>query len=169
MVERDSPEKDTGVKLATVYDTVERRLATIWNAIDAIDTKTNIILGFASVVLAVLVGFFSTDPNRWQTFSLVLFFIALLSYIALVILSVLSYRVAGWSYRPDPNTLMKHCKDGNHSVNDIREWVIDECTLACNDNLAQLQKKAHMTNLVLYLFATETVLLVIGLAYSLVA
>jgi len=168
MSSSDSADKNLEARFTIACEVIEHRLTIIWNAIDAIDTKTNVILGFASVILVVLVGFFSLESSKWQDPSLVLFFLASLSYVALIIVSILSYRTRGWSYRPDPATLVKHCQDNNRSANDIREWVVSECESACSNNLVMLRKKSKLTNLVLYLFAAETVLLVSGLAYPLV-
>lgn len=164
----DSADKNLEAKFTIACEVIEHRLAILWNAIDAIDTKTNVILGFASVILVILVGFFSLEPSKWQVPSLVVFFLALLSYIMLVIVSILSYRIRGWSYRPDPATLIKHCEDNNYSADDIREWVASECKSACCDNLAMLRRKSELTNLVLYVFAAETMLLAFGLAYTLI-
>ena len=161
-------DKDLEAKFTIACEVIEHRLDILWNAIDAIDTKTNVVLGFASVVLLILAGFFSLEPSKWQNLSLVLFILALLSYIVLVIVSILSYRIRGWSYKPDPATLIEHCQDNNCSADAVREWVVSECESACYDNLAMLQKKSKLTNLVLYLFATETVLLAFGLAYTLI-
>lgn len=161
-------DKNLEAKFTTACEVIEHRLDILWNAIDAVDTKTNVILGFASVVLVILAGFFSVEPSKWQGTSLVLFLLALSSYIALVILSILSYKVRGWSYRPDPATLIEHCQDNNCSSDDIRAWVTSECKSACYDNLAMLKKKSKLTNLVIYLFAAETVLLAFGLAYTLI-
>jgi len=168
MGDLDSVDKNLEAKFTSAYEIIEHRLTVLWNAIDAIDTKTNIILGFASGILVILVGFFSLEPGKWQAPSLVLFFLALLSYVILVIVSILSYRIREWSYRPDPATLIKHCQDNTCSADDIREWVINECESACSNNLAMLQEKSKLTNLVLYLFAAETVLLAFGLAYTLI-
>jgi hypothetical protein len=168
MDEPDSAGKNLEAKFTTACEVIEHRLDTLWNAVDAIDTKTNVILGFASVVLVILAGFFSVEPSKWQGPSLVLFLLALSSYIALVVLSILSYRIRGWSYKPDPATLVEHCQDNNRSADDIRAWVIDECKSACYDNLDILKEKSKLTNLVIYLFATETVLLALGLAYTLI-
>lgn len=154
-------------KLSIACALIEKRLATIWDAIDAIDTKTNIILGFASVVLVVLVGFFSLEPSRWSTLSLVLFILALISYVVLVILSVLSYQIKGWSYRPEPSTLLKYCKDDKRSLEDISKWIANEVKTAVDTNLIYLEKKAKRTNCVIYLFAAETILLAFGLAFTL--
>jgi hypothetical protein len=161
-------DKTPEAKFTIACEVIEHRLDILWNAIDAIDTKTNVILGFASVVLTILAGFFSLEPSKWQALSLFLFFLALLSYIALVIVSILSYRIRGWSYRPNPATLIEHCQDNNYSADDVRAWVASECKSACYDNLAMLKKKSELTNLVIYLFAAETVLLAFGLAYTLI-
>ena len=168
MSSSNSADKNLEAKFTIACEVIEHRLSIVWNAVDAIDTKTNVILGFASVILVVLVGFFSFESSKWEAPSLALFFLALLSYVALVVVSILSYRIKGWSYRPDPATLIKHCQDNNYSADDIREWVVSECGSACYDNLAMLQKKSKLTNLVLYLFTTETVLLAFGLAYTLI-
>jgi len=161
-------DKNLEAKFTIACEVIEHRLSIVWNAVDAIDTKTNVILGFASIILVVLVGFFSLEPGKWQIPSLVLFFLALVSYIILVIVSILSYRIRGWSYKPDPATLIRHCQDDTRSADDVRMWVISECESACSNNLVMLQEKSKLTNRVLYLFATETVLLAFGLAYSLI-
>jgi len=95
-------------------------------------------------------------------------FPALVSYVILVIVSILSYRIRGWSYKPDPATLVRHCQDDTCSADDVRMWVVNECESACSGNLVMLQEKSKLTNWVLYLFAAETVLLAFGLAYTLI-
>ncbi len=162
-------EKRLDEKFTTAYEVVEHRLTALWNAIDAIDTKTHIVIGFASVILVVLGGFYSLEPGAWPHLSLILFATALLSYIVLVVLGVLSYRIRGWSYKPDPATLLQHCEDETCSTSDMKRWVVNECKLACYDNLEKLKKKSTLTNWVLRTFAAETILLVSGLAYALVA
>ena len=156
MDKQDLPNRNSEDKLEIACKVIEHRLGVIWNAVDAIDSKTNIILGFASVIITVLVGFFSLDPSKWQTPSLVLFSLALISYILIVILSILSYRIRLWSYKPDPATLLKHCIDTQYDSDDIREWVAKECQAACCDNLKLMQKKSRLTNWVLYMFTLET-------------
>ena len=168
MGKHDSVNDNQTAKLISAYEVIEHRLSVIWNAIDAVDTKTNIILGFASVILVILVGFFSLDPAKWQIPSLILFFLALVSYVILVIVSILSYRIRGWSYKPDPATLIQHCQDEDCAADGVRKWVASECESALSDNLVMLQKKANLTNWVLYLFAAETVLLAFALAYTLI-
>jgi len=153
-------------KLTIACELIERRLTAIWSAIDAVDTKINIALGFASTILVLLAGFYSLGPTAWPVLSLALFGLALVAYIALAVLSVLAYMVRAWSYRPDPNTLVQHCKDKEYCIIDIKQWASDECKLACYDNVEKLNKKATLTNWVLGIFALQTVLIVFGLAYA---
>ncbi|MGD0854367.1 MAG: hypothetical protein ABSA18_00995 [Dehalococcoidia bacterium] len=156
-------------KFTFAYSVIEHRLTQIWTAIDALDTKTNIILGFASVILVILAGLISVNQGKWHPGSLVLFGLATISYLVLVALSILSYKVTNWSYRPDPKTLLAHCQNENYSANDIEEWVIRECESACYENIKLAQRKARLTNWVIYLFSAETVLQVTAIACALIS
>ncbi len=160
-------EHDQVDKLTIACEVTERRLTALWSAIDAVDTKTNITLGFASTIVVIIAGFYSFEPRIWPIPSVVLFGVALITYIILVVLSVLSYRIRGWSYRPDPGTLITHCQNNDCSVADMKHWVADECRVACYDNLKMLVRKSNLTNWVLITFAMETIFLVSGLAYGL--
>lgn len=166
MANRDVEDLDFEDKMTTAHEVIEHRLAVLWNAIDTIDTKTNIILGFASTLLIILAGFYSLGTKAWPTLSIVLFGLALVAYVTLLILSILSYRVRDWSYRPDTKTLLEHSKDRKYNKADIESWVATEYMSACYENLAMLKTKSRLTNLVLYAFAIETITLVSGLTYD---
>jgi hypothetical protein len=166
MAKLDSDNQELKDKSAIAHEVIEHRLAALWDAIDAIDTKTNIILGFASALLVLLAGFYSWGDRDWPLVSLILFAFALAAYITIVVLSIRAYKVKGWSYRPDPSTLIKHSEDANLSVSDIRLWVTKECKLAIDDNLASLDKKAALTNYALRTFAAESTLIAVGLYYG---
>lgn len=167
MTERDVEDLDLEDKLTTAHEVIEHRLTALWKAIDTIDTKTNIILGFASTILVILAGFYSLGTKAWPALSIVLFVIALAAYITLLILSIFSYRIRDWSYRPDANTLIEHSQDRKYNKADIEGWVATECMSACYANLGMLKTKSRLTNWVLYAFAVETVTLTSGLAYGL--
>ena len=163
MAERDLRQQELRDKFAIAHEVVEHRLAALWSAIDAIDTKVNIILGFASAVLVLLAGFYSWGDKDWPLVSLILFGFALAAYITVVILILRAYKVKGWSYRPDPSTLIKHSENTKLSVSDIRLWVVKECKLSINSTLADLNKKAILTNWALRIFAAESTLITVGL------
>ena len=167
MEEHNLEEQHLESKLTMACEVVEHRLTALWSAVDAIDTKLNIALGFASTILVLLAGFYSLGSRTWPLSSLVLFGLALVAYIVLAVLSIKAYRVKAWSYRPDIDTLLQHCKDKKYSVADIKQWVADECNKSCYDNLDKLNKKATLTNRVLVTLAVETILLASGLAYAL--
>lgn len=154
-------------KLGVSLEIVERRLGAILNAVDSIDSKTNLALGFASTILVILGGLYSLSPRQWPLLSLILFILALVAYIALVVLSVLSYRVRDWSYRPEPSTLLEHCENEDITPNQLMQWIFKECESACKNNLKKLSSKSKMTNLVLMMLAAETLLLAVGLVYGL--
>lgn len=154
-------------KCTVACEVIEHRLSALWSAIDAVDAKTNITLGFASTIVVIIAGFYSLEVRAWPTASLVLFGLALVSYILLVIFSLLSYRIRGWSYRPDPSTLISHCLNDRYSMVDIKHWVADECKVAIDTNSQMLNKKSSLTNWALVVFAIETILLVSGLTYGL--
>lgn len=166
MEEHNLEDRTLEDKLTIACEFIERRLTAIWSAIDAVDTKINIALGFASTILVLLAGFYSLGPSTWPLLSLILFGLASVAYIVLAILSVLVYMVRAWSYRPDPSTLVQHCKDKGYCIADIKQWAADECKSSCYDNLEKLNKKATLTNWVLGILALQTILIVFGLVYA---
>ena len=120
MPKRDEYDMDLEGKLTTAHKVIEDRLTALWSSIDTIDTKTNIILGFASIILILFAGFYSLGIQSLGSKALpvicvVLFSIALVAYIVLLVLSILSYRIRDWSYRPDPTTLIENSKNGKYT------------------------------------------------------
>jgi cell division protein FtsL len=92
-------------------------------------------LGFASIALALIAGFFSGEQFTLPTTSKYLFYGALLAYIFVVILSIMSYRTKEWSFRPEPETLVSHCTDKECSVGEIRNWLVNEIKESYTKNL----------------------------------
>jgi len=169
MPKHDEDEMDLEGKLTTAHKVSEERLAALWSAIDTADTKTNVILGFASIILILFAGFYSLGNQSLENKALpvicvLLFSIALVAYIVLLVLSILSYRIRDWSYRPDLKTLIENSKNEKYNKANIEAWVADECESAFSANLILLRNKSKKTNGVLYAFAVETVALASGLA-----
>jgi len=154
-------------KLTIACEVTESRLAVLWSAIDSIDTKINVALGFASAILGLLVGFYTLEDKAWPLPSLVLFGFAIVAYLLLAILSILAYRVKAWSYRPDVATLLQHCDNKEYNTAQIKRWVVDECNQSCYRNLENLNKKANLANYILVILVVQTVLLISGLFYAL--
>lgn len=154
-------------KLNVACEVIEHRLSVLWSAIDSIDTKTNIILGFASAILGLLAGFYALEDKVWPFLSLALFCLAGMAYIVLAILSISAYRIKAWSYRPDVKTLLQNCGDNKYDVSQIKKWLADECICSCYDNLNDLKKKASLVNWGLVLLIIETIFLTAGLTYAL--
>ena len=98
-------------KFVLAFEVIELRLSAIWNAIDSIDTKTNILLGFGSTIIIIIAGFYSLESYKWTLTMIFLFGIAAFAYIILVTLCILSYKIRNWDYRPEPKTLLMNCKD----------------------------------------------------------
>ena len=166
MAENSSHQQELSEKLSLAHEVIEHRLTAIWRAIDSVDTKTNIILGFASVVLVFLAGFYSSGNREWPITSLIFIILAIIAYVIILVLSILSYRIREWSYRPDPSTLIGYSQDGETSIADLKTWTTKECKLAIDANLTNLRNKAALTNWALKIFGAETVLLTIGLIYT---
>lgn len=168
IVKLNSTNQQLEIKLTAACELIERRLAAIWSAVDAVDTKINIALGFASGILVLLAGFYSLGLSEWPIVSHVSFALALVAYIILVILGLLAYRVRVWSYRPDPAEFVKHCTTEEYDLVQLKKWVADECILSCRTNLDGLNKKALLANWLLILLALQTILTVFGLAYAVI-
>lgn len=167
MEKKNLKQKQLEDKLTIACEVIERRLAVLWGAIDSIDTKINIALGFASTILGLLAGFYTLGNIVWPFPSLVLFGLATVAYILLAILSILAYRVRGWSYRPDAKTLLENCENENYDIVQIKRWVTEECNTSFYNNMKNLNKKATLTNYVLVVLVVETIMLTSGLAYAL--
>jgi hypothetical protein len=167
MEKKNLEQKQLEDKLTIACEVTENRLAALWSAIDSIDTKINIALGFASAILGLLAGFYALENQDWPLLSLVLFSLATVAYILLAILSILAYRVKGWSYRPDVKTLLENCENENYDIVQIKRWVAEECNTSFYKNLKNLGKKAALTNCVLVVLVVETILLTSGLTYAL--
>ena len=101
------------------------------------------------------------------TTSVVLFVHATIIYIILAIISIIAYKVKGWSYRPDIQTMLDNSKNDEYSLAEIKEWLVKECKMSFDDTQAKLKKKASLTNCILILLVVETVLLTTGLLYAL--
>jgi hypothetical protein len=168
MEKENLKQKQLEDKLTIACEVIENRLAALWSAIDSIDTKINIALGFASAILGLLAGFYALENRDWPLLSLILFGLATVAYILLAILSILAYRVKGWSYRPDVRTLLKHCENEKYDIVQIKRWVAKECNTSFYTNLKNLGKKATLTNCVLIILVVETILLTSGLTYALI-
>ena len=154
-------------KLTIACEVIESRLAVLWGAIDSVDTKINIALGFASAILGLLAGFYALENRVWPFPSLVLFGLAAVAYILLAILSILAYRVKAWSYRPDIKTLLEHCENEDYDIVQMKKWVADECNTSWYKNQGNLNKKANLANCVLVILVVETIMLTSGLTYAL--
>ncbi len=138
-------------------------MAVIWNAVDAVDTKTNVALGFSSGILVLLAGFYSVNIDEWLLISHVLFGLATLAYIIIAALSILSYRIRDWSYKPEPRTFIEHCMNKEHTVAELKKWMADECESAIYKNIKGLNQKATLTNWVLAILALQTIFIIMGL------
>ena len=165
-MEPDVKHPDLEENLKAAYEVVERRLAAQWSAIDAIDTKINIVLGFASTIVIVLAGFHSLGTKEWPAISMVLFVSALAAYVAVLTLSILAYRTRGWSYRPDPTTLLENSSDAKYDTAALKDWVVEECIASYEKNVRLLENKSRFANWILYAFGVETIALAFGLAYA---
>jgi hypothetical protein len=167
MEKEANEKKQLEEKLTTACEVIENRLSTIWGAIDSVDNKINIALGFGSTILGLLAGFYALGNKEWTLASLILFSLALVAYIILASLSIYAYRVKAWSYRPDVDTLLKYCVDIKYSAVNIKKWIAEECNISCYDNIGGLNKKATIANRILVVIL-ETILLTVGLVCSLI-
>jgi hypothetical protein len=159
--------KENEDKLTMACEVVEKRLEVLWSAIDSIDTKINVVIGFASAILGLLAGFYALQTKEWALTSLILFGLAAAAYIILVILSIFAYRVKAWSYRPDVKTLLQHCENNEYTLVQMKKWLADECNESFYKNIDNLNKKADFANIALIIFIVETILLTSGFAYAL--
>jgi hypothetical protein len=159
-------EKELEDKITMACEVVEKRLEVIWSAIDSVDTKINVGFGFASGILGLLAGFYSLADKPWPYISLILFGLATVSYIVLVVLCILGYKIKAWSYRPDVETLLEHCENKEYTLLQMKKWLADECNESFYNNIDSLNTKANLANFAFIALVIETILLTSGLAYA---
>lgn len=158
---------ETARKCQLACQVAEKRLDYVWSAIDSVDTKINVSLGFGSGILGLLAGFYALQGKSWPTTSLVLFSIATAAYLALAILSIYAYKTSDWSVRPHIPTLSEYCQNDKKDFETISTWLVNEYQTSLKDNQTKLAAKGNQANWGLVLLVIETVFLTSGLISAL--
>jgi hypothetical protein len=149
------------------YEVAKRRLDEQLGEVDSMDSKATAAFAFSSSVLAAFAILF-TIPHlnvrfNWPT---VLFFAALgvsvLTYIGVVWLLYLAYRVAEWSFNPALSDLAKALTAGNSTDNEILEWVGDEWGRSVEANRPRVADKRRYLGWALRLLPLEAIALVLA-------
>jgi hypothetical protein len=139
----------------TYYEVASSRLDEQLGSIDALDGKASTAFGFSAALLPIFGVFFAgTDHPEGAT---VLYALALAVYVGLVLAALMAYRVAGWSYRPDLDTLRANSE--RYAEYEVRLWAADECRRSINHNTPLLDRKAGWVKMALVLLAVDAVLL----------
>jgi hydrogenase-4 membrane subunit HyfE len=125
----------------TYYDVAMRRLDRQAELSNSVDSKAALILAAAGTLLpvfGVLVAVFDKDPSRW---SIALYVLAFVLYLAMVSCVLVGLRIREWSIRPDLPTLAGYAREQNEAS--VRVWVADQCAKSIAANQQPLRRKAH--------------------------
>jgi hypothetical protein len=137
------------------YDVASSRLDEQVGRIDALDAKAATAFGFSAALLPIFGVFFATsNPPNTAT---ALYSVALIVYIALLVVTSRAYGVSGWSFRPDLATLEGHSK--TRPEDDVRLWAAEECVRSITANEPRLRLKATYAKTALILLAVDAVVL----------
>jgi hypothetical protein len=94
-----------------------------------------------------------------------LYAVALAVYLGLIVAAGLAYRVAGWSYRPDLETLKAATQ--KYREDEIRMWAANECVRSIEVNEPRLKRKAGWVTVALALLAVDATLLSVAALFTL--
>lgn len=154
------------------YEVAMNRLDAQMARLEAIDRKLGTLIGFASVIIAVLVatlqlGEFPPHPMSVCPHSAVtLLVLAGVSYVALIVFALRAYRFRVWDFRPNLEKLDEYCT--KYSASTMREWVARECLRSYRENEQKLASKTSDGRKTIWLLAIETIFLVAAVFLTLI-
>lgn len=149
------------------YEVAMNRLDAQMNRMEAIDRKLASLIGFASVIIAIFAAALQFGGFAQRSlYAITLLGLAGATYIALMVFAIRAYRFREWDFRPNLKTLGEHCVKYGDSI--MRGWVARECLRSYTDNEKKLSSKTSDGRKVMWLLATETILLIVAVFLALV-
>lgn len=143
------------------YEVAMDRLVAQMNRLDAIDRKLAIIIGSASIIVAIFGAIFQFDGFAHKSSPFFVFSVlAGISYIATIVFVIRAYRFKQWDFRPNLKELSEHCK--NYSDSAMRRWVATECLISYEYNKKRISSKTSDGQIAMCLLVAETIFLVLA-------
>jgi hypothetical protein len=146
----------------TFYDVALRRLSEQLDQVDKLDAKVAAVFSSSAAILPIFGALLALFGKSHPKGAVGLYIAALGVYVLLLAFSAFAYRVGGWSFRPDPETLW-----GISAAYDdptVRYWVATECVASMQENQPRLRRKANLVSVGIALLALDAVLLSVAAA-----
>lgn len=112
--------------------------------VDTIDTKGSALFTIGSTILPITASLLTADQAvvTNSTSAKVALVLGALLYIALVVVFLLSYRLAKWDSRPELEQWKSAIED--RLEEEMKQWLGDACADAYLSNTPQLRRKAAL-------------------------
>jgi len=144
------------------YEVALKKLDEQMSRIEAVDRKVSSIIGFASIIIAVLTSALKlSEPEKLSFCVITLLFLSCLVYIFLIFFSIRAYRFLTWDMRPNLEKLQEYSLTYNDLA--MRYWVARECVTSYRINENNLSAKTSDARKAMYLLVIETILLVVAM------
>ncbi|MFH1787914.1 MAG: hypothetical protein ABH834_00865 [Candidatus Altiarchaeota archaeon] len=135
-----------------IFSEIKDRLNFQCSSIDALDTKTSIVLGFIGVILGVL---YSSD-TAYNMVSLSGLSLILFS----LVLSILAFRTEGYRRDPEPRPFRDDYL--SKTENEVRQQLMENWIESFESNKKKISRKAKFINIALILLFLGLVLMFLG-------
>ncbi|ODS40781.1 hypothetical protein BEH94_10885 [Candidatus Altiarchaeales archaeon WOR_SM1_SCG] len=142
--------------LDLIYHETKDQLKNQFQALENLNTKASIILGFVAVLLGII---FTNKPimacHRYCFFimALILFFISLFS-------AFFAYKVEDYRLGPDPDALYEHYR--TDESDEVKEQVIVNFIESFKENQKRIGKRADRVNVSIFTLCIGLILFVIS-------
>jgi len=153
------PQKDPQL----VYDLSKERLNVQLSQIDSLDTKIGNLMGFGSAILAIMVTIL-TLASTVPLHTMILLFIGIAAYLAMVITLLIAYYAKHWEAGPDLNEAWQHSTQ--YEIRTMYWWATESLKKCYFGNKNKTARKVRAIKIGLPLLAVETVTLTLGLISS---
>ena len=150
----------------TFYGVALRRLSEQLDQVDKLDAKVAAIFSSSAAILPIFGALLALFGKNHPKAAVGLYIAALGVYVLLLAFAAFAYRVGGWSFRPDPETLWGVSAAYDEAT--VRFWVATECVGSMTENHPRLQRKANLVSVAIGLLALDAVLLSVAAAILLV-
>lgn len=143
------------------YEVATRQFQDQMSRIDTANVRIGVFLSVATVLLGLSAALAVRTNANQPLYAIIPWGLAVASYIALSVFSILSYRARTWRGGPDLTTLEQRC--ASRDENENKQWLGEEYNNAFYYNEIQLTSKVKQGNWALWLLPAEATFLALAL------
>jgi len=146
-----------------IYELAVNRLDRQFDQIDAIDTKVNVVFGFASLAIGVAAGFVGTAGSGPSPASAALLFSALAVYILVMMLALTAYIFRRFDYAPQVKQVWLDALFWQPSI--TKRQALSNMVEAIEANKERIEDKVRFGKAALILLVLEVILVTFSLFF----